>query len=59
MPRPANGCNNNPLVLASLVHFFDWELPHRERPTELDMTEKFGVTLQKKEPLLLIPKPRK
>ncbi|TMW89785.1 hypothetical protein EJD97_016624 [Solanum chilense] len=48
-----------PLVLASLVHFFDWELPHGERPTELDMTEKFGVTLQKKEPLLLIPKPRK
>ncbi|KAK6783262.1 hypothetical protein RDI58_021059 [Solanum bulbocastanum] len=48
-----------PLVLASLVHFFDWELPHGKRPTELDMTEKFGVTLQKKEPLLLIPKARK
>ncbi|KAL3362219.1 hypothetical protein AABB24_014880 [Solanum stoloniferum] len=48
-----------PLVLASLVHFFDWEHPHGKRPTELDMTEKFGVTLQKKEPLLLIPKARK
>ncbi|KAK4728666.1 hypothetical protein R3W88_021654 [Solanum pinnatisectum] len=48
-----------PLVLASLVHFFDWELPHGKRPTELDMTEKFGVTLQKKELLLLIPKARK
>ncbi|XP_006358915.1 probable (S)-N-methylcoclaurine 3'-hydroxylase isozyme 2 [Solanum tuberosum] len=48
-----------PLVLASLVHFFDWELPCGKCPVELDMTEKFGVTLQKKEPLLLIPKARK
>ncbi|XP_059276088.1 probable (S)-N-methylcoclaurine 3'-hydroxylase isozyme 2 [Lycium ferocissimum] len=48
-----------PLVLASLVHFFDWELPHGKCPAELDMHEKFGVTLQKKEPLLLIPKARK
>ncbi|KAL3362220.1 hypothetical protein AABB24_014880 [Solanum stoloniferum] len=48
-----------PSVLASLVHFFDWELPHGKCPVELDMTEKFGVTLQKKEPLLLIPKARK
>ncbi|KAK4728664.1 hypothetical protein R3W88_021652 [Solanum pinnatisectum] len=48
-----------PLVLASLVHFFDWELPHGKCPVELDMTEKFGITLQKKEPLLLIPKARK
>lgn len=48
-----------PIVLASLVHFFDWELPHGKYPFELDMTEKFGVTLQKKEPLLLIPKARK
>ncbi|KAM3343837.1 corytuberine synthase-like [Capsicum galapagoense] len=48
-----------PLVLASLVHFFDWELPHGKCPAELDMTEKIGVTLQKKEPLLLIPKARK
>ncbi|XP_059276092.1 probable (S)-N-methylcoclaurine 3'-hydroxylase isozyme 2 [Lycium ferocissimum] len=48
-----------PFVLASLVHFFDWELPHGKCLVELDMHEKFGVTLQKKEPLLLIPKPRK
>ncbi|KAM3321864.1 hypothetical protein P3S67_003015 [Capsicum chacoense] len=34
-----------PLVLASLVHFFDWELPHGKCPAELDMTEKIGVTL--------------
>ncbi|TMW81576.1 hypothetical protein EJD97_008836 [Solanum chilense] len=48
-----------PLVLASLVRFFHWELPHGKCPVELDMTEQFGVTLQKKEPLLLIPKARK
>ncbi|XP_016567604.2 probable (S)-N-methylcoclaurine 3'-hydroxylase isozyme 2 [Capsicum annuum] len=47
------------LVVASLVHFFDWELPHGKCAAELDMTEKFGVALQKKEPLLLIPKARK
>ncbi|OIT21830.1 cytochrome p450 76c2 [Nicotiana attenuata] len=48
-----------PLVLASLVHFFDWELPNGKCSIDLDMNEKFGVTLQKKEPLLLIPKARK
>nr|XP_009609252.1 probable (S)-N-methylcoclaurine 3'-hydroxylase isozyme 2 [Nicotiana tomentosiformis] len=48
-----------PLVLASLVHFFDWELPNGKCSIELDMNEKFGVTLQKREPLLLIPKATK
>lgn len=48
-----------PLVLASLIHFFDWSLPHGNDPKELNMSEKFGVTLQKEQPLLLIPKVRK
>lgn len=48
-----------PLVIAFLVHFFDWSLPHGINPNELDMSEKFGVTLQKEQPLLLIPKVRK
>ncbi|KAK4338370.1 hypothetical protein RND71_042857 [Anisodus tanguticus] len=48
-----------PLILTSLVHFFEWELPHGKCPAELDMNETFGVTLQKKEPLLLIPRARK
>ncbi|KAH7862461.1 hypothetical protein Vadar_005109 [Vaccinium darrowii] len=48
-----------PLVLASLIHFFDWSLPDEIDPTELDMSEKFGVTLEMEQPLLLIPKVRK
>ncbi|CAN4077806.1 unnamed protein product [Withania somnifera] len=47
------------IFLSSLVHFFDWELAHGKCPADLDMTEKFGAVLQKKEPVLLIPKARK
>lgn len=47
-----------PIVLASLIHFFDWSLPQGIDPNKLDMSEKFGVTLQKEQPLLLIPKAR-
>ena len=34
-----------PLVLAQLVHCFDWELPNGMSPSELDMKEKFGISL--------------
>nr|XP_024927272.2 (S)-N-methylcoclaurine 3'-hydroxylase isozyme 1-like isoform X1 [Ziziphus jujuba var. spinosa] len=44
------------LVLASLIHFFDWSLSKGEDVAELEMNEKFGVTLQKEESLLAIPK---
>ncbi|KAK3008633.1 hypothetical protein RJ639_013820 [Escallonia herrerae] len=44
------------LILASLVHRFEWLLPNNEDPLRLDMNEKFGITLQKEQPLLLIPK---
>ncbi|XP_027182465.1 probable (S)-N-methylcoclaurine 3'-hydroxylase isozyme 2 [Coffea eugenioides] len=47
-----------PLVLASLIHCFDWSLPEGKDPQQLDMNEKFGVTLEKEQPLLLIPKAR-
>ncbi|KAF8389549.1 hypothetical protein HHK36_024065 [Tetracentron sinense] len=47
------------LILASLIHFFDWYLPPDMDTNKLDMNEKFGVTLQKEQPLLLIPKVRK
>ncbi|XP_057513888.1 probable (S)-N-methylcoclaurine 3'-hydroxylase isozyme 2 [Actinidia eriantha] len=48
-----------PLVLASLIHFFDWSLPNESDPNGLDMSEKFSVTLKREQPLLLIPKVRK
>ena len=41
------------LPLASLLHYFDWKLPHGEE--KLDLSEKFGITLKKATPLLLIP----
>ncbi|CAI0455289.1 unnamed protein product [Linum tenue] len=44
-----------PLVLAALVRSFDWSLSDGEDPTELDMSEKFGTTLEKERPLLLVP----
>ncbi|KAM7504718.1 hypothetical protein LguiB_003622 [Lonicera macranthoides] len=44
------------LILASLFHQFEWLLPNNDNPSELDMKEKYGMTLQKEQPLLLIPK---
>ncbi|KAI3468886.1 hypothetical protein Pfo_025549 [Paulownia fortunei] len=41
--------------LASLVHSFDWSLPAGE---VLDVSEKFGIVLKKKIPLVAIPTPR-
>lgn len=41
--------------LASLVHSFDWELPVG---VKVDLSEKFGIVMQKSVPLLAIPTPR-
>ncbi|XP_052210399.1 geraniol 8-hydroxylase-like [Diospyros lotus] len=43
------------LVLANLLYHFDWKLPNGMLPQELDMQDKFGVTLQKAIPLVAIP----
>ncbi|CAL1371342.1 unnamed protein product [Linum trigynum] len=43
-----------PLILASLIKGFDWTLPGCDDPAKLDMSEKFGLTLQKEQPLLLV-----
>ncbi|KAG9151762.1 hypothetical protein Leryth_002051 [Lithospermum erythrorhizon] len=43
------------LMLATLVHNFDWKLPNGMTPEEMDMKDKFGITLQKAEPLFAIP----
>ncbi|BAT75923.1 hypothetical protein LR48_Vigan01g220600 [Vigna angularis] len=42
-------------LLATLVHLFDWTIPQGE---ELDVSEKFGIVLKKKTPLVAIPTPR-
>ncbi|WCJ37097.1 cytochrome P450 family 76 subfamily C polypeptide 1 [Euphorbia peplus] len=45
-----------PLVLGYLIRCFHWSLPNGEDPQQLDMSEKFGITLQKEQPLYIIPK---
>ncbi|GER30839.1 geraniol 8-hydroxylase [Striga asiatica] len=43
-----------PVMLGSLLNSFDWKLPG---PGDLDMAEKFGITLQKAQPLWAVPIP--
>ncbi|KAH7866575.1 hypothetical protein Vadar_022148 [Vaccinium darrowii] len=42
-------------VLASLLYWFDWELPIGEEPEDLEMSEVFGLTVHKKIELQLVP----
>ncbi|CAN0902701.1 (S)-N-methylcoclaurine 3'-hydroxylase isozyme 1 (Fragment) [Linum grandiflorum] len=47
-----------PLLLANLVWNFDWCLPDIvNSAAELDMKEKFGLSLHKEQPLVLVPRP--
>lgn len=47
-------------MLANLVFHFDWELPAAETTMDstggIDMTEVYGLTLHRKEKLLLVPR---
>lgn len=54
-PGMGFGLANVELALASLLFHFDWEGPDAEHPTELDMTEAFGLTARRKGELLLRP----
>ncbi|XP_057950580.1 probable (S)-N-methylcoclaurine 3'-hydroxylase isozyme 2 [Malania oleifera] len=47
------------LTLAALLHHFDWSLPNNMTLDQLDMNEKCGITLQKEDPLVLIPTRKK
>ncbi|KAL9242860.1 hypothetical protein vseg_016818 [Gypsophila vaccaria] len=44
-----------PLMLGSLIHGFDWKLKDGVLPKEMDMEEKFGITLEKAQRLCAIP----
>ncbi|VAH56554.1 unnamed protein product [Triticum turgidum subsp. durum] len=52
------GVANAELMLADIVCHFDWELPPGVERKDIDMTEVFGLTVRRKEKLLLIPKSR-
>uniref|UniRef100_A0A7N0UTL3 Cytochrome P450 n=1 Tax=Kalanchoe fedtschenkoi TaxID=63787 RepID=A0A7N0UTL3_KALFE len=43
------------IVVSQLVHCFDWELPGNMAPGELDMTDKFGLSLYRATPLKAVP----
>lgn len=43
------------LILGSLVHSFEWELEGGKKAEEMDMGEKYGITLKKAEPLRAVP----
>ncbi|XP_027351008.1 cytochrome P450 CYP736A12-like [Abrus precatorius] len=43
------------LVLAQLVHCFNWELPPNVSPANVNMQEKFGLNMPRAEQLLAIP----
>uniref|UniRef100_A0ACD6AR93 Uncharacterized protein n=1 Tax=Avena sativa TaxID=4498 RepID=A0ACD6AR93_AVESA len=47
---------NIELILANLIYHFDWELQPGVDRKDIDMTEVFGLTVRRKEKLLLIPK---
>ncbi|KAH9605961.1 hypothetical protein KSS87_008542 [Heliosperma pusillum] len=43
------------LMLGSLIHGFDWRLEGGTLPEEMDMEEKFGISLEKAQRLRAIP----
>ncbi|XP_037438954.1 premnaspirodiene oxygenase-like [Triticum dicoccoides] len=57
-PGMAFGLAPIELALAALLFHFDWELPGREAPEEMDMTEAAGITTRRRSDLLLIAVPR-
>lgn len=44
-----------PLMLATLIHSFEFSLPNGQSPEKLDMAEAVGLTMRKQVPLLVVP----
>ncbi|KAL1331436.1 geraniol 8-hydroxylase [Arachis hypogaea] len=43
------------IVLASLLYNYDWKLANGKKKEDIDMTETYGITLHKAQPLQVIP----
>ncbi|KAL0320865.1 UNVERIFIED_CONTAM: cytochrome [Sesamum radiatum] len=54
-PGISFGLANVELPLAMLLYHFDWLLPEGMKPEKVDMTETFGVTARRSNPLYAIP----
>ncbi|KAM0848064.1 hypothetical protein ACQ4PT_054618 [Festuca glaucescens] len=52
------GMSTVEIMLANLVYCFDWEPPVGMRHEDIDMTDVFGMTVRRKEKLLLVPRSR-
>lgn len=46
------------MAVAHLLHCFTWELPDGMKPSELDMSDVFGLTAPRKTRLVAVPNPR-
>ncbi|KAI4387314.1 hypothetical protein MLD38_005156 [Melastoma candidum] len=46
------------LSIAQLVHCFDWEMPKGRLPSDIDMSEEFGLSVPRGNSLCLIPRYR-
>ncbi|KAK7261772.1 hypothetical protein RIF29_28091 [Crotalaria pallida] len=44
-----------PLMLGSLINSFDWKLEGDMKSEDIDMDDKFGITIAKAQPLRLVP----
>ncbi|KAJ9153908.1 hypothetical protein P3X46_027296 [Hevea brasiliensis] len=54
-PGISFGIANVEILLANLLFYFDWKLPHGMKQEELDMAESFGAVTRRKNDLGLIP----
>nr|GEW18684.1 amorpha-4,11-diene C-12 oxidase [Tanacetum cinerariifolium] len=54
-PGAALGLANVQLPLANILYHFNWKLPNGASYDQIDMTESFGATVQRKTELLLVP----
>lgn len=46
------------MAVAHLLHSFTWQLPDGMKPSEIDMTDVFGLTAPKATRLVAVPTPR-
>ncbi|KAK1262309.1 Cytochrome P450 84A1 [Acorus gramineus] len=46
------------MAVVQLLHCFEWELPEGTKPSELDMSDVFGLTTPRAERLVAVPTPR-
>ncbi|XP_054787772.1 cytochrome P450 CYP736A12-like [Prosopis cineraria] len=54
-PGMQMGLTTVKIVMAQLVHCFNWELPFGMKPADLDMTESFGLSIPRSKHLSAVP----